>query len=118
MVIEDDHEIRSALVDILTAEGYRVLAASNGKEGLDLLRNGSPQPRTIILDLMMPVMDGWLFRNHQAQDAELAKIPVIVITADGNAKAKAKAMNATAGIRKPIDLDELLGTVRATTQSP
>lgn len=111
LVIEDDLEIRNALVDILAAEGYAVQSATNGQEGLDLLRNGTRRPNVIILDLMMPVMDGWIFRNHQLQDPELSKIPVLVITADGNAQAKAKAMNALAGIRKPIDLDLLLEAI-------
>jgi CheY-like chemotaxis protein len=60
---------------------------------------------------MMPVMDGWHFRNHQLQDPDFAKIPVVVITADGNAAQKAKAMNATAGLKKPIDLDRFLMTI-------
>ena len=112
LVIEDDLEIRNALTEILAAEGYSVQSAPNGQEGLDLLRKGNHRPHVIILDLMMPIMDGWIFRNHQLQDPELSKIPVLVITADGNAKAKAKAMNALAGIRKPIDLDELLEAIK------
>jgi CheY-like chemotaxis protein len=112
LIIEDDFEIRKALLDILRSEGYSVQAATDGQEALEVLRKGAQKPNVIILDLMMPVMDGWIFRNHQLQDPSIAKIPVIVITAEGTAKAKAKAMNAVAGIRKPIDLDELLGTLR------
>jgi CheY-like chemotaxis protein len=112
LVIEDDTEIREALSDILSSEGYTVHTANNGQEGLDYLKTQRQKPGIIILDLMMPIMDGWHFRNHQLQDPDLAKIPVVIITADGNASQKAKAMNATAGLKKPIDLDEFLETIQ------
>jgi CheY-like chemotaxis protein len=111
LVIEDDTEIREALKEILESEGYEVRTATNGQEGLDYLKSSATKPGIIVLDLMMPVMDGWHFRNHQLQDPEFAKIPVVVITADGNAAQKAKAMNATAGLKKPIDLDRFLTTI-------
>jgi CheY-like chemotaxis protein len=110
LVIEDDTEIREALKEILESEGYLVRTATNGQEGLDYLKSGATKPGIIVLDLMMPVMDGWNFRSHQLQDPDFAKIPVVVITADGNAAQKAKAMNATAGLKKPIDLDRFLTT--------
>jgi CheY-like chemotaxis protein len=112
LIIEDDLEIREALTEILSSEGYSVRIAKNGKEGLDSLKSVAPLPRLIILDLMMPIMDGWHFRNHQLQDPALAKIPVVVITADGNASQKARTMNAFAGLKKPIDLDEFLITIK------
>jgi CheY-like chemotaxis protein len=112
LVVEDDEEIREALKEILSSEGYRVHTATNGQEGLDHLRSNSAKPGIIILDLMMPIMDGWHFRNHQLQDPDFAKIPVIVITADGNASQKAKAMNATAGLKKPLNLEEFLKTIQ------
>lgn len=111
LVIEDDTEIREALKEILESEGYAVRTATNGQEGLDYLKSSATKPGIIVLDLMMPVMDGWHFRNHQLQDPDFAKIPVVVITADGNAAQKAKAMNATAGLKKPIDLDRFLMTI-------
>lgn len=111
LIIEDDTEIREALSDILVSEGYAVQTANNGQEGLDYLKSQNEKPGIIILDLMMPIMDGWHFRDHQLQDPELAKIPVVVVTADGNASQKAKTMNATAGLKKPIDLDEFLETI-------
>jgi CheY-like chemotaxis protein len=111
LVIEDDTEIREALKEILESEGYEVRTATNGQEGLDYLKSSATKPGIIVLDLMMPVMDGWHFRNHQLQDPDFAKIPVVVITADGNAAQKAKAMNATAGLKKPIDLDRFLTTI-------
>jgi CheY-like chemotaxis protein len=111
LVIEDDTEIREALKEILESEGYQVRTATNGQEGLDYLKSSATKPGIIVLDLMMPVMDGWHFRNHQLQDPDFAKIPVVVITADGNAAQKAKAMNAAAGLKKPIDLDRFLTTI-------
>jgi CheY-like chemotaxis protein len=112
LIIEDDGDIREALLEILTSEGYEVHTATHGQEGLDYLKTAPKPPGLIVLDLMMPVMDGWHFRNQQLQNAALARIPVIVITAEGNATQKAKAMNASAGISKPIDLDEFLKTIK------
>jgi CheY-like chemotaxis protein len=107
LVVDDDRGAMEALSDILEYEGYHVERARNGLEGLQYLRNAQPRPNLVILDLLMPVMDGWEFRMRQKEDPELKDIPVLVVT----------AISATAGIdavkilHKPIDINELLKTV-------
>jgi len=105
LLIEDDTSIRSALAEMLGDEGYVVATATNGREALDMLRQ-SPIPDAIVLDLMMPVMDGWEFRVEQRGDPLLAGIPLLAMSADLSAKARAIA--ADAYLRKPIDFPELL----------
>jgi CheY-like chemotaxis protein len=108
LVVDDDRGALEALSDILEYEGYVVTRAENGLQALERLHS-PPRPSLIILDLLMPVMDGWEFRTRQKQDPDpgLAAIPVLVVTAVG----------ATAGIdaamilRKPVDVDALLRTV-------
>src|SRR5437879_6509382 len=94
LVVEDDTATRDALSLILEAEGFGVMGAANGQEALDQLR-GSRRPDLILLDLMMPVMDGWQFRRAQAQDPALSAIPVVVLSADGNVHQKAASLRAT-----------------------
>jgi CheY-like chemotaxis protein len=110
LLVEDDDDIRLALVEALQDEGIAVRAAANGADALDGLRQGAP-PCLIVLDLMMPVMDGWQFRDKQLEDPTLASIPVVVLTADGNAKAKAAKMNAALGLAKPVRLDDLIKVI-------
>ena len=83
LLVEDDADIRLQVVLALELEGYEVVQASNGKEALALLRSSSPEglPCCIILDLMMPVMDGWEFRRRQREDPALASVPVVVLSA-------------------------------------
>jgi CheY-like chemotaxis protein len=80
LVVDDDVGTREALSDLLHDRGYLVISAADGREARNYLRN-SPPPGIIILDLMMPVMDGWEFLEHQARDPALFDIPVIVVTA-------------------------------------
>ena len=108
LVIEDDADIREALDGLLSTEGFRVTGCSNGLEALEALR-ASPKPDLILLDLMMPIMDGWQFRVAQKDDPELANIPVVALSADSTAKAA--AINAEAYLRKPVDYDTLIETI-------
>ncbi len=110
MVVEDDEGIRDALCDLLAAEGYEVVPAFNGADALERLRSGV-RPDVILLDLMMPVMDGWAFRAEQRRDPALAEIPVVVITASRNADVA--SLEPRAFLRKPIDFDELLKAIDA-----
>jgi signal transduction histidine kinase len=110
LLVEDDASIRSALGDMLEDEGFTVTTAVNGREALDVLHHGPP-PEVIVLDLMMPVMDGWEFRVEQRSDPTLAGIPLLAMSADLSAKARAIA--ADAYVRKPIDFTELLGHLHA-----
>ncbi|MFL6646633.1 MAG: response regulator, partial [Sulfurifustaceae bacterium] len=81
LVIEDDADIRGCVVEALEGEGYTVVTAENGQEGIDSLRNAARLPDLIILDLMMPVKDGVEFRMEQQAEPRWKDIPVIVMTA-------------------------------------
>jgi CheY-like chemotaxis protein len=108
LVVDDDAGSLAALTDILSMEGYLVETMSNGQEAIEYLRAAQAPPALIILDLFMPVMDGWQFLAEMKLDAKLSllRIPVIIVTAL-NAKVDADAI-----IRKPIDLERLLHTIR------
>jgi CheY-like chemotaxis protein len=107
-VIEDDVDTRDMLKRFLELEGFQVEMAANGQQALERLHAGM-QPCVILLDLMMPVMDGWQFRQQQARDRELAEIPVIVVSAAG--RNRMTDIDADAYLTKPVDLDQLLDRV-------
>jgi CheY-like chemotaxis protein len=109
LVVDDDEDIRDALCELLVDEGYRAIAAANGEEAMTYLR-GSDPPCVILLDLMMPIMDGWEFRRRQQGDPLLAKIPVVVITAAGD---RARSIAAERSLPKPLHLDQVLDALRA-----
>jgi CheY-like chemotaxis protein len=109
LIVEDDDSAREALSDCLEMEGFRVASARNGKEALDYLHS-SPLPKIILLDLYMPVMTGWEFREAQKKDAAIAKIPVVVVTAFGSGMTK--QIDADIIMHKPLDLDRLLSVIR------
>jgi signal transduction histidine kinase len=108
LLVEDDPDIRVSLQSILTDDGFEVVACANGREALDRL-GAMPAPDLIILDLMMPVMDGWQFRIQQKNDPALAQIPVIAISAD--ASSKAAAIDAAAYLNKPFDHTKLMAAI-------
>lgn len=108
LLVEDDRSIREAVQSVLEDEGYGVIQAENGRDALDRLRAGA-LPDLVVLDLRMPVMDGWEFRAAQKNDPNLAGIPVLAVSADGSAKAEAIA--ADGYLRKPLSARTLLDTV-------
>jgi CheY-like chemotaxis protein len=110
LVVEDDLDVREALVQLLEVEGYRVIGVSNGREAMQHLRGGEA-PRVILLDLMMPVMDGLEFRGEQLQDPALAAIPVILISADGTVREKAAVLQTAGYLTNPIEVESLLALV-------
>ena len=110
LVVEDDDDVREAVAIYFEAEGYEVLQAANGQEALTTL-HASPRVCVILLDLFMPVMDAWGFRQAQVADAALARIPVIVISADRFAADKAKDLGAVGCHIKPIDFPKLIESV-------
>lgn len=110
LIVDDDRDIRQVLRTILSYEGYSVVSASNGEEAIRRLRTDG-ETCVILLDLMMPVMDGWRFRQEQRQDPDLADIPVVVISAAANVPQKAAELEAAGYIQKPIDFDDLLNTI-------
>ena len=107
LLIDDDPLVREAVEALLHIEGYRVVTAAEGQEALDRLRDGF-EPCVIVLDLMMPVKDGWQFRAEQVQDPHLASIPVIVCSAVDTLGPKAAALGIAAHVQKPIGVDSLL----------
>ena len=118
MVVEDDRDVREAIAEILEDNDYRPISASNGQEALDRLRAGAIKPCVILLDIMMPVMDGWQFRTHQRLDPQLSSIPVIVLTAHANLVEAASGMQAAASLKKPVQLDDLLSLVKRLCRCP
>ncbi|HYO51868.1 response regulator [Archangium sp.] len=114
LVVDDDSDIRGSVADALEEEGYRVVCASNGKDALHLLRDERLRPDLILLDMMMPEMDGWAFRGEQRKDAELASIPVVVFTAYGVPSETANQLGAAGFLKKPPRLDDLLRAVVMT----
>jgi len=111
LVVEDDAATREALAMILGAEGFAVVGAANGQEALGRLRS-DVRPDLILLDLMMPVMDGWQFRREQLKDPALAAIPIVVLSADGNVQQKAASLQTPEYLQKPVDADNLLEVIR------
>ena len=105
LIVEDDPDTREMLTSFLQLEGFQTETASNGREALDRL-TGGVDADVIVLDLMMPIMDGWQFRRRQIEDARLAKIPTIVVSAAG--RDRMAQISADAYLAKPIDMDELL----------
>jgi CheY-like chemotaxis protein len=108
LVVEDDRDIREGLTDLLGDYGHEVRGASNGREALDLMGE-SPLPCMVLLDLMMPVMDGWQFMDEVSRRSELAGIPICIITAGESAKARGPSVVSI--IRKPFDASTLMRVV-------
>jgi len=112
LLVEDDLDVREALAEALRDEGYSVEVAGDGEQALDYLRGGAGRPGLILLDLMMPRMSGSEFRMVQRVDPALRGVPVVLLSADGHMDEKARTLETHGAIRKPIDFEELLATVR------
>ncbi len=110
-MVEDEPIIRDLLAEALRSEGYDVTTADNGRDALALL--DWSVPHVILLDLMMPVMDGFAFRARQLLSARLANIPVIVLSARHDPGGAMRTLRAHAYFSKPFDLDLVLATVAA-----
>ena len=115
LIVEDDTDLRQALSQVLSEEGYRVGGAEHGRHALEQLRDGV-RPCLILLDLTMPVMNGWQFREEQRHDPDLASIPVVVISAGANLSEQVAPLGIQDYIRKPIQLGQLLATVQRYCQ--
>lgn len=110
LIIEDDAGVREMLCAVLEDAGYRVATAEHGQEALEYLQ-ANPPPFVILLDLMMPIMDGRQFRREQLAIPHLAKIPVAVLSADLQLD-KGEEMRGTVALKKPLDLDRLIEIVQ------
>jgi two-component system response regulator MprA len=115
LLIDDDTDTRDVLADALAEEGYRVEVAANGREGLRVLTGEHDRPDAVLLDLMMPEMDGWMFRAEQRKVPALASIPVIAFTAYLLTPDAEEQLGASAILNKPIHLGDLLQTLEKVT---
>ncbi len=109
LVIEDNDDVRDMMAVTLELEGHRVVTAANGREALYLLHHGV-EPCMILLDLMMPVMNGWEFQKAVAREPQLRDIPIVVVSATGT-DVDLDRTHAAAVLPKPIDVDQLLNVV-------
>ena len=112
LIVDDDEDVRDAVRTILQDEGYETLEASHGREALSILRERDVPPALVLLDLMMPTMDGWQLRARLREDPALAEIPIVIMTA--HAAFRRAVINATPDIPilpKPIDVERLLDLV-------
>lgn len=112
LVVDDEDDIRECLMGYLEDEGFKPLGAPNGKRALELLADPGVRPFVIVLDLMMPVMDGRAFRQEQRQMAAIADIPVVLISAYANVMETAGELGIDQYLRKPFDPAGLLEVIR------
>jgi CheY-like chemotaxis protein len=109
LIVDDDHDIRETLEEILSYEGYAVATARNGADALDKAR--ALHPELILLDLFMPVMDGTEFRRRQREDPDIGAIPVIVVSAAAGLEERVRALGVAEHLEKPLQIDGLLAVV-------
>lgn len=114
MIVDDDDAIREALEDVLGDEGYEVMTMSDGKQALDHLRRGA-EPHAIVVDLWMPIMDGWKFLDELLADGQLSQIPIVVLTAVRDQRAR--ELGVAEVLTKPVQLHQVLDTLERLTQA-
>lgn len=115
LMVEDDVAICDAMSELLLGEGYEVHCTADGQKALDWLHATPRLPQVILLDLMMPVLDGMQFRVRQAAESRFAGIPVVVISADTRGAEKSTSIGAQGYLRKPIEVADLLDVVEHWT---
>jgi CheY-like chemotaxis protein len=111
LVVEDNQDVRETLIELLESYGYAAIGAEHGREALEKLDQLGTRPCLIVLDLMMPVMDGRAFRLEQLKKPEVSSVPVVVISAYDESPERLRDMQALAYLRKPINLTELMRVV-------
>jgi len=111
LIVDDDHEPRDKLAQLIRAEGYAVDTARNGQEALEKLRAGA-RPCIILLDLQMPDMDGFEFRHVQLKDPDFQDIPIVLYSAGQSLSDYAELLGAAAFIQKPTELARLMVLIR------
>jgi CheY-like chemotaxis protein len=108
LLAEDDEDLREAMVDTLHDAGYSVEAVGNGRDALEWLEDSVEPPKIILLDLMMPVMDGWQFLDERRKTPKVASVPVVVLSANGSFTEKGETV---AFLRKPVRVKPLLAII-------
>ena len=111
LVVEDDVDLRESVVETLTHRGVRVVEAQHGGEALELLQQ-NPEASLVLLDLMMPVVDGWTFRARMLADKNLARVPVVVMSGVDRLSRAAQGLQAAEFLPKPFALDQLVQVVQ------
>jgi CheY-like chemotaxis protein len=112
MVVEDDEDIRSLLSIVLETSGIHVNSQSNGERALSALHTKGDKPDVILLDLVMPVMDGWHFRESQLKDSDIAEIPVVILSGGAASSEDLRTLRPDAVLEKPLDIANLVQTVQ------
>lgn len=116
MIVDDEELARESLAQLLELEGYEVLMAENGKVALEMLASGS-RPSVILLDLMMPVLDGWQFLEARKADASLSALPVVLISGQADSATVATSYPRTNSVQKPVPLSQLLTILSVARQT-
>jgi len=112
LTVDDDEDVREAVRTVLENAGYRTAEAADGREALAFVRNAEDKPGLLLLDLMMPSMDGWQLRAKLRSDPELATIPIVIMTAHvGVLRAVSDVRPEPPVLPKPLDVDQLLQVV-------
>ena len=112
LIVEDDADIRIALEEIIEDHGFQAVGVRHGQEALDYLAGAAELPCLIVLDLMMPVMDGASFRDAQLRDARIASIPVVLLSAYRDVDRRAVGLGAVSVLGKPPSVSELVKVLR------
>lgn len=110
LVIDDDPAIRQTMQDVLGIHGYKVVTASDGQEGIEVLSSMKEPPCIILLDLMMPGVNGWGFLDFQRSSPEFSSVPVVICSAY---EASARSIGTSPVLIKPVKLDALVNAIKA-----
>lgn len=110
LVVDDDADLREAISDVLRDAGHEVIVANNGRHALEVLARSEPLPGMVLLDMMMPVLDGAGFLAEVRAHPRFGQIPVVVFSA--SARPNLQELGASGWVRKPVDLDVLLQVVQ------
>ncbi len=116
LLVDDDLDLREAAAEALEDAGYRVVRADDGRRALDEMTRGGLRPDLILLDMMMPNLDGWGFRVAQKQVPDIARIPVVALTAYALTEDERNQLDAAAILRKPVALEELMRAVEGVSR--
>jgi CheY-like chemotaxis protein len=111
LIVDDNRELRETLAEFLSLKGHAVECAANGREAVQLIAAPETRPELILLDLLMPVLDGWGFLAERAREPVLADVPVVILSACEEVTEKAKEAGAVAVVRKPVEPQTLLRVI-------